>query len=149
MFSNLNNKKPLLDGKYQNYNVYTDMQAFIKKPDGRIILFLAHVDCYKLLNDQYPNSKFILNTRNIENWIASRIIHYGEKYMSLIEKIYNTKDILKVWRQQWNDHHNDVINYFAGKNNLLLFDIEKDNGKKIVNFFPELKFKSDVFPKIK
>lgn len=149
IFSNLVNKKPLLDGKYENYNVYTDMQAFIKKPDGKMILFLAHIDCYKLLDDQYPNSKFILNTRSVENWIASRIVHYGERDMRLMEEIYNTKDILKVWGQQWSNHHNDVVNYFAKKNNLLIFNIEKDSGKKIANFFPELKFKSDEFPKIR
>ena len=151
MFINLKNKKPILEGPYENFDVYTDMQAFIRSSEGEALLFLAHMDCYKLLDEQYPGSKFILNTRNVYNWVASRIRHYRsykQDYMALMESIYKTNNVLDVWMKQWVEHHDDVVNYFKGRDDLLILDIERDSGQKIVNFFPELKFSDNILPKM-
>ena len=147
MFINLKKNVPILKGQYEDFDVYTDMDCFIKSSDGEMFQFLAHVDCFKLLDEQYPESKFILNTRNIYRWVASRIRKF-DCSMSLMEKMYNTNNLLNIWTQQWVNHHNNVIDYFKDRDNLLIFDIEKDNGKKIIDFFPELEFKDDIFPKM-
>jgi hypothetical protein len=146
IYKNMLRGKKLL-GKYEDFDVYTDMEVYL----GRMI-FYAHLECYKLLDIQYPDSKFILNTRNVDNWISSRKKHYkSERLFDFLTNFHSTDEtgLEKIWKDQWQRHHDNVKEYFEGTNKLLIFDIEKDQGDKIASFFNELKFKDTVFPKIK
>jgi len=90
---------------------------------------------FKELDKQYPNSKFILNTRNIENWIKSRKKHYGANYYN--NDIYHGIVMdEKVWRNDWFRHNKNVKEYFKNRpQDLLIFDVEVNNFDKIANFF--------------
>ena len=46
----------------------------------------------------------------------------------------------KIWSAQWDSHIYEVTNYFKGNwsNKLLVFDIEKDNIYKLIDFFKDL-----------
>jgi hypothetical protein len=102
-----------------------------------------------LLDQQYPNSKFIFNDRNIDNWLKSLhnwnintgpIRQSGE---SLIERIIKldipglpknkgkTDDELKDWYLQ---HKNNMIDFFKNKDNFVIFNIESDSGDKLAEF---------------
>lgn len=146
IYRNLKRGKKLLEGPYSNHDVYTDMEAFLSFNNEKIVFF-ANLE-YKLFDKQYPDSKFILNTRNIKNWIASRKRHYGDEVINFFKEYYKTSDIEKLWKEQWNEHHEEVVDYFKGTNKLLIFNIEKDKGDKIVRFFSELNFKNNNFLKI-
>ena len=72
MFANLASGNNLLEG-YEQFDVFTDMEYLDD--------FGTYLEAYKLfpqLAAQYPNAIFILNTRNREAWIRSRLTHGKE-----------------------------------------------------------------------
>jgi hypothetical protein len=58
-------------------------------------------DYYKQLDNDYPNSKFILNTRNVDKWIQSRIKHNKGKLLNEHMKIHNCdrKQLESIWKK--------------------------------------------------
>lgn len=143
MYRNLQRRKPLLDPEYeQNFRVFTDMED-VDGPDGPILMY-RH---FELLDKQYPGSKFILNTRPLNNWIRSRVQFqkgaYLEAYWRHEQKkkkgCKNKKAVLQMWKNHRTKHHKDVTEYFTKKrnrqNDLLIFDIEKDSPEKLCDFF--------------
>ena len=130
--------KPLLSYT-DGYFVYGDMEfveveseykkIFKKKPFRRL---------YKNL----PKDKFILNTRNMEEWVNSRIrfldrgyfyCKHGDKYHS------SQKELNLCWRKHWNQHISEVKEYFLERpEDLLEFDLDKDGPEKIADFFSDL-----------
>lgn len=124
---NYNNNLPLLKG-YEQYNCFTDMESL----NDNIFIYLS---LYKELDKQYPNSKFILNIRNKENWINSRIKH--RNYLKIYQKITGlTKEgVITHWNQIWDEHINNVQEYFTNRKlDLLVFDIENDSPDKLIDF---------------
>jgi hypothetical protein len=159
----LNNIPSLND--YPNINFYGDMECIIKK-DHKFEMIYGFKYFY-VFDKEYPNSKFILNTRNIDNWISSRLKHYSAHYLldgelqECEEKmhyyhkhmdVYNINsvdDLILKWKYQWHTHHNNVIKYFRDRpKDLLVFDIEKDSFRKIVDFFKPygIEFETDRLP---
>lgn len=155
----------LLSG-YEHIDVFSDIECCINLGD-RYEFFYAY-KYFKLLDEQYPNSKFILNTRNINNWISSRLkqkvgyyivsnkkiikLHPEPNYFDLQINHYSCSSIdnlIKIWENEWFRHHNDVKEYFQNRNSdLLIYDIEKDPFKKISDFFKNcgLRFDTDTLP---
>jgi hypothetical protein len=133
---------PLHNSKYLFYDFIGDMEGNI---DNKIYYF-AFLDSYKLLDLYYPDSKFILNTRNKENWINSRLKHYDENDINLQKKIYHYNDIIELWSYQWDRHHNNVMSYFKNRQkDLLIFNIETTDARSIINFLPNLSFSTANF----
>ena len=72
IYKNKYENKLLLDG-IDHYDVYSDMENI----HSVTLLYAQYL--FKELDTQYPNSKFILNTRNVEKWLTSRQNHPGGK----------------------------------------------------------------------
>ena len=132
-------KKPLLNG-FEKCIFFSDMEHF----DADMGVFYSHVHFFKLLDRQNPNSKFILNTRNVDNWIKSRLNHkfngitgfYAHFIMSRLN--LSLEQLLDKWRLEWDNHHKDVIEYFRGREeDFLIFNIENDDPQKIIDFLKE------------
>jgi hypothetical protein len=134
------------------------MECFIQE-DNRIKYIQIYKDFFDILDINYPESLFILNTRNIDNWIRSRLNHnflqpiYGEiKYIDLFKKVYNTNkisEIIKIWKNDWIEHHKNIMDYFCRSvHRLLVFDIEKDPSEKLFTFlkYKGIHSKIDIFP---
>lgn len=90
---------------------------------------------FQKLDQQYPESKFVLNTRPIQNWLRSlRYYSGGDLVKNWIKAELpglpkgkgTTDEELTTW-YQW--HCDNVRNYFSGKNNFLEINIEDDFGK--------------------
>ena len=133
IYRNKQEGKLLLDC-IDNYDVYSDMENI----HSTTLLYAQYL--FKELDKQYPNSKFILNTRNVEKWLTSRQKHQGGKgiYVKKCKKKLglNDEEIFKHWEKEWYDHHIDVIEYFIDRpDDLLIFDIEQESPDKIVDFF--------------
>ena len=69
-----------------------------------------------------------------------------KNYVNYLNNYHNTnytnEEFIKIWINQWNEHLNDVINYFSDKNEkLLIYNIDTDNFNKIINFLPEFNLK--------
>lgn len=129
---------------YEDFIFFSDMEDYIN-------LNYAHKTYFKELDKDYPDSKFILNIRNVDNWIRSRNNHWNGEYTNYIcNKLNLTKEELnKKWKKEFYEHKKNVIDYFADKpGKLLIFDIEKDKPEKINDFFPELKLNKEFYEQI-
>jgi hypothetical protein len=128
---NYENGLKVLTG-YEKYIVFSDMEDYKN-------LNYAHIDYFRELDKMYPNSKFILNIRDVDNWIKSRNNHsnYTEE---ICQKLNLTKQELnKKWKDDFYNHKKNVIKYFSNKpKKLLIYDIDKDSVQKINDFFPDL-----------
>ncbi len=110
---------------------------------------------FKTLEKQYPNSKFILNAREKEDWIRSRLNLNKDNrkiiYRSCIcgDNTHDSiDDLILCWGSEWDEHHKSVLEYFKDKNDkLLYFNIENDSIEKLIKFFSELKLEARYWGK--
>jgi len=90
---------------------------------------------YEYINENFPDSKFILTTRNSDEWFNS-LINYqyipGASNINLLKNIYgyeiisleNKKEIIFKYDQ----YNTNIIKYFEDKpDKLLIIDLTKDN----------------------
>lgn len=118
---NIENKQGILSG-IEAYEAYFDWSS--KSTHAM----------FKQLDSEYPGSKFILHTRNIEDWIVSRDKH--------VKRIPNLKELQKkfpnhswyhmnhqVWEKEYLTHHESVNDYFKDRpNDLLVFNVFEGDG---------------------
>jgi hypothetical protein len=141
----------------EEYDAITDVQT---------------VPFYPQLDEEYPNSKFILTVRDIDMWLEStrKSFKGTERETRLIKdievraKTHAQHDWLRaavygtlawdrsVFRQRYNNHHTAVMNYFEGRSNLLVLDIcGGDKWEKLCPFLgfdiPKSRFPDNVTAK--
>lgn len=119
-------KLPILE----EYDAMTDVQS---------------VPFYPQLDEEYPNSKFILTVREIESWLESTKKHFrGEEReeRTVIDLLYSEAHWLRtavygtlkwdrsVFRQLYYNHHSAVHRYFGDSDKLLVMDICAGDGWK-------------------
>lgn len=160
--NNLNQNIAALSS-YEDFVFFSDMESY-SFSDGqyRYDFLFKYFD---VLDNQYPKSKFILNTRDINKWIISRLNHINDYiiknntleiidgrepyYISYMKsfKIKDLSDLVLAWTNEWYEHHNIVMNYFKDRpKDLLVFNIDTDNLDKIKSFFPQIQFLSNKLP---
>lgn len=138
MYDNiLNNRKVFFNIiKYQEENIFlSDMENFITIKNSRV-LFTGYT-FFKTMYEQYPGSKFIFNTRNIDDWIASRVKHNNGAYLEEWCISYNKtkKQIIDLWANHYHSHTENVNNFFSDKqDNILYFNLNKSNHKDLFKF---------------
>ena len=140
MYQNYLNHQELLAQQYQHYNFYTDMEHMSNDPPLNIGLLM-----FKELDQQYPGSKFILNTRDKQAWLKSRSLHPLNEFDSTTLLQINAKilhkteqEVLAKWSKERDEHHKAVIEYFKDRpNDLIVFDIDNDSPQKLKNFFKD------------
>lgn len=154
---NYNNNKLLLS-EIEQYGAYFDVECMFPRENKHPIY--PFITYYKILDQQYPNSKFILNTRKMENWLKSRsnfIFKYNARnvvsYMDTCCKAYKMTplEVTNKWSNDWISHHLSVVNYFSDRpDDLLIYDMEADNKaaefNKLKEFFGELTFFLNSLP---
>ena len=91
---------------------------------------------YKKLESQYHNSFFIINIRNIETWIVSKLKHAGwnlqtkivkdkKSYVHEEWKIKSKKNII-LFIQHYLNKYIELLSYFNNKTNCMLIGICED-----------------------
>jgi len=99
---------------------------------------------YKKIDKHFPNSKFILTTRDIDEWVESivpylqRKKHWNQspRQVNIRQRLYgdafpNPDQARKAFIR----HENDVYRYFEGRNDLLTLNIVGgDTPEKLWNF---------------
>ena len=111
---------------------FTDMIAFRR---GRLVEPYKRFDS---LHRWYPDALFILNTRDRENWIASRAAHEfgGYRLPAVYAKCLEISEaqVADFWRAEWHSHHTLVRAYFGSAPNFFEFNIELDDPQELVEF---------------
>lgn len=97
---------------------------------------------YQILNEQYKDSLFILNTININEWITIRM-NNGFNIISkeiLLQRFndkqnINNEFIIKIWKDDWYNFIRNLKEYFKNqKCKLLIYNNSKDNINTLINF---------------
>lgn len=84
------------------------------------------------LDRLFPGSKYILNLRDLEGWLYSRLAHIERRKKSI--QNYRTKpewdtteEAIKLWIKQRNQYHLSVLAFFADKpDDLLIVNFIRD-----------------------
>jgi len=141
MSDNLKNKKRILSG-IEHYDAYSDWS------------FPSTMYLYKVFDKQYPNSKFILNTRNLEDWVSSREKHVKRTTPNLkkIQKKYPKNSWFNLdkekWKKEWKDLHRDVFSYFKNRpQDLLVINVPAGEGWEKLCPFLGVPIPDAPFPK--
>ena len=134
MYRNLANGDPLMTG-YENFNVFTDMETITRD------YALEGFKLFPVLAREYPDARFILNTRDREDWIKSRLSHRDGTYLDRWKALLGVEDVeslTEIWRADWDRHHARVAKFFADQpHRLATFDIAKDSPEVIAKLLPE------------
>ena len=132
---NVSEGRPAFHG-WEDYDFYSDMNS------GKVGRLVEGHFYYAYIAECYPDSRFILNIRNVDKWIKSRFKHNKGYFAKQSKKRYGAKNLTEleqIWRDQWDEHLSGVKEYFKDQpERLLIFDIEKDSGKELVEFFSDL-----------
>lgn len=82
---------------------------------------------FRLLDESYPGSVFLLNTRRVEDWIISRYSHRGGSYARAQAQIRGVAlgDLADIWAAEWEIHLADCRTYFAGRAEFVEIDIDR------------------------
>lgn len=90
----------------------------------------------------YPNSKFVLNTRDCDAWLHSRARHNGGQYLkrTMMRLGLSEDDKLSRWRDEHGRHHDAVLEFFSQEQDrLFVFNLEENPIDDLVAFCrPEL-----------
>lgn len=114
---------------------------------GRPLLSgLAHYDAFsdwnhphtnhlfKVLDREYPGSRFILTMRDLEDWLASREDHVRrapDRLEMARQRPWSTWWAIdkEAWRREWNEHHEAVRSHFQARpSDLLVMNIPEGQG---------------------
>ena len=131
-------QKEFMSGNY-NLNILNYYDSITDIPTSNF---------YHEFQSIYPDSKFILTTRDVDSWLTSMKIHYNLRppnndWRNFIRATtYGCLEFNeKRYRRVFELHHIDVLN----KNNLLIINFKTDNNwNKLCNFLkcqiPNIKF---------
>ena len=135
MYFNMMRGSPIINDHYGQNKFFSDMEYI--DSSGRFAPIFMY-EYFKELDRHYPDSLFILNVRNKDNWINSKIKHMNGGHLRLLQKIYglDRDSVILKWSEDWDNHINDVLNYFISRpDKLIVFDIENDSPEKLCHFF--------------
>jgi hypothetical protein len=109
-----------------------DHAVFRAQEEGLPLLtYIAGYDAYSdiwplihnfdVLDEQYPGSRFILTTRDLDAWLESRTRHVERDPAGTAREVDH-----EDWRRRFELHHRRVEEHFAGRSDLLVLDIPSD-----------------------
>jgi hypothetical protein len=137
IYANLTNGRSLIAG-FEEVEVFTDME-FVDKSFA--------FEAFKLfpyLAAEFPDAVFILNTRNRDDWIRSRISHDYGRYVRRWKAILDVEsdaELIDRWIADWDDHHARVRAFFQNRpQRLIEFELGKTPPEVFAQAIPERAF---------
>jgi len=147
------NSSILKNFQISNYNeLFTHIKYFDAFQDRP----WNHTDFYKILNEKYPDSKIILTIRDVDKWVTS-VKKWGNKiglinpkfYKIVSQTCYGVDDYLSneiILKEKYLERNNEILNYFKNKDNLLVINVEKNDGWNILCPFLDCTIPDKLFP---
>ncbi len=103
------------------------------------------------LYEWFPESYFILNDREENAWLSSRLKHSGGSYLKRCMKLFDTNrdGVVDIWRNNRREHHKKVLDYFEGNEKFLHFKIDTDPVENLAaHLSPAFKIDTGAWRKI-
>jgi hypothetical protein len=109
--------QPLLSNLDQRIDAFSDVGLLSRR--------------FRMLDAQYPGSRFVHTTRPLDAWLDSRRRHVkrniARKAMGKYDGTFLVVDEEK-WINEWEVHHERVHAYFAGRDHFLEIDLTTNPG---------------------
>ncbi|TPP10874.1 hypothetical protein FJQ55_08535 [Rhizobium glycinendophyticum] len=88
---------------------------------------------FQQLDRLFPESYFILNDRDPERWIRSRVRHSKGTMLKRAMAYYggSEADVCAIWRRDREEHNAAVLDYFQSNSRFLHFKIDSDPVEKL------------------
>ncbi len=87
---------------------------------------------YQELDQQFPNSKFIMTRRSSESWIRSQVRDFGRSETPMRQWIYGVgcpQGNEDIFVARYERHNREVLAYFKDRSDdLLIFELPKGDG---------------------
>lgn len=86
---------------------------------------------YQLLDERFPGSRFVLTVRDPDRWVNSVVHHFGDRRISSHEMMYGVptaSDHEQRYLECFRRHNEQVQEYFAGRDDLLVMDLAAGDG---------------------
>ncbi|CAM3319377.1 glycosyl transferase family 90 [Paracoccus nototheniae] len=121
-YAKLTGGKPLARWSDQ-ITAFTDMESvrFLNMP------VIEAFKEYALLDQHYPGAVFLLNTRQVEDWVVSRYLHRGGAYARSYAMSLGVAlgDLADIWAEDWADHLDGVRAHFGTRPEFIEIDIDE------------------------
>lgn len=112
-----------------SWDVYGDMTFSSEE------VSIEGVRFFRELYHQYPDSKFILNTRNVNKWLDSRFSHGNFAARCASSYGCTMSELRGIWAKQYEAHHKEVRDFFLYRpGSFLDFNIEEDSISSLIKF---------------
>ena len=132
------------DNLAANQPIFTGMEAYCFYSDLIYLteseLFEGYLHYQEILRD-YPDTIFILNVRDREVWIQSRLRHgHGEFARRGMRQaqVSDTEQLAELWRQAWDAHVSNVRQFMAAyPGQLVEFNLDSDQVSALCKALPQ------------
>lgn len=91
---------------------------------------------FREFHQAFPHAYFVLNDRNVEGWIMSRIGHRKGDLLRRFRDFHKAgeEEVKEIWRNDHANHVKDVLEHFAGYDRFLHFHVDRDSPKVLTDF---------------
>jgi hypothetical protein len=127
MKKNKESGHPILSG-VENFQIYSDL-SFASETliiEGNLYFRELHLD--------YPESWFVLNTRNTNSWILSRLRHPNltERYLQAMD--LSIPELVEYWKTLKMQSEKEIVSYFSGYPRFLIYDLDSQSFSDLASF---------------
>jgi hypothetical protein len=103
---------------------------------------------FREFHQTFPDAYFVLNDRNVEGWIKSRIGHRRGELLQRFRDFHRAgeEEVKEIWRNDHANHVREVLAHFAGHDRFLHFQIDRDPPKVLADFLaPTFRIDPDLW----
>lgn len=102
---------------------------------------------FREIMGDYPDTILLLNVRQREDWIKSRLKHSHGEFLRRVMRQRGTdsvEEIASAWREEWDAHLADVRAFMADRPlQLVEFDLDNDSVQALIGQFPAYRLRDE------
>ena len=147
-----------LSAHYPGSNAFLDLIHVPEHGESGDHILTEGTLLHQQLIDSDPEAYFILNTRHVEDWLASRCRHLNGSFLEIYRRHlsrvqgreFSVDDVLQDWRRMWHQAHADIIGRFQREPQLrgLVYDIQLTPFQTLKQFLaPDYTLVGDALPR--
>ncbi|WP_299322646.1 sulfotransferase [Parasphingopyxis sp.] len=109
--------------------------------------FYEAASLFEYIHDHYPDSYYLLVTRDVDKWINSRFVHgngsFARRYKEALS-IDTDDELASIWKNSYLAHSRKVIEYFSAAENSRFLHYELESAQpEIISEFLSPDFDTD------
>ena len=147
-----------LSSHYPGSNAFLDLIHVPEHGESGDHILTEGTLLHQQLIDSDPEAYFILNTRHVEDWLASRCRHLNGSFLEIYRRHlshihgrdFKVDDVLQEWRRMWHQAHAEIIGRFQREPLLrgLVYDIQLTPFQTLKQFLaPDYTLVGDALPR--